>query len=259
MYKVEIRNLDTSQLPKLSNKELMELLIRAKNNEHNARNDFVYANLRLVLSMVQKFNNRGENLDDIFQVGVIGLLKAVDNFDTNLNVQFSTYAVPMILGEIKRFLRDSSTLRITRSLRDIAYKVMKEKENYIAVNNKEPTIEELSILVEESKEDILMALDSMVEPVSIYETVYSDSGNTIEVIDQIKDDKNESEELINKIVIKEMMDKLNEKERLIIEKRFFKNKTQVELAKEIGVSQAQISRIEKAALLKMRKKLGIIY
>lgn len=258
MYKVEIQNLNTSELPKLSTEELNILLNKAKKNIGNSREEFIHANLRLVLSMVQKFNNRGENLDDIFQVGVIGLLKALDNFNLDLNVQFSTYAVPMILGEIKRYLRDLSSLRITRSLRDIAYKVMKEKEIYINQYNCEPTISQLSEILNESKEDIVLALESMVEPVSIYETVYSESGNNIEVVDQIKDDIDESEHLMNRLVIKELMQNLNEKEKNIIEKRFFKNVTQVELANEIGVSQAQISRIEKAALLKMRKKIGII-
>ena len=258
MYRVEIKNLNTADLPKLATKEINELLYKAKKNEGDSREEFIYANLRLVLSMVKKFNNRGENLDDIFQVGVIGLLKALDNFNLDLNVQFSTYAVPMILGEIKRYLRDLSSVRITRSLRDIAYKLMKEKELYVNKYSKEPTIAELAKILDESEEDIVLALESMVEPVSIYETVYSDSGNVIEVIDQIKDETDEAEILINNMVIKELMTSLTEKEKNIIVKRFFKNTTQVELANEIGVSQAQISRIEKSALLKMRKKYGTI-
>ncbi|MEG2460103.1 MAG: SigB/SigF/SigG family RNA polymerase sigma factor [Clostridia bacterium] len=257
MYKVEIKNLNTAELPRLANKDQLILLAKAKTGDNIAREEFIYANLRLVLSLVQKFNNRGENVDDIFQVGVIGLLKSIDNFDMNLNVQFSTYAVPMIIGEIKRFLRDSSTLRVSRSLRDIAYKIMKEKEIYINQYSKEPTLEELSKLVEESIEDIVVALDSMVQPVSIYETVYNDAGNSISIVDQIKDDINEAEELTNKMTINSALEKLTPKERNIINKRFFQNKTQVELAKEIGVSQAQISRIEKVALCKMKKRIDI--
>ncbi len=255
MNKVEIQNLNTSDLPRLKNSEQIELLKKVKEGDNKAREEFIYANLRLVLSIVQKFNNRGENLDDIFQIGVVGLLKSIDNFDISQNVQFSTYAVPMIIGEIKRFLRDSSTMRISRSLRDIAYKVMQEKEEFIKNNNREPTINELSEITNEKIEDIVMALDSMVQPMSIYETVYSEGGNNISLFEQIKDDTDEAEILTNRLTLESAMSKLTEKERNIIYKRFFLNKTQSELASEVGVSQAQISRIEKTALLKMKKRI----
>lgn len=253
--KVEIKNLNTAKLPRLSAKEQEELIKKVKAGVEGARDEFVYANLRLVLSIVQKFNNRGENVDDIFQIGVVGLLKSIDNFDVTQNVQFSTYAVPMIIGEIKRFLRDSSPVRISRSLRDLAYRIMKEKESYVNIHNEEPTIDKLCEILNETKEEIVIALDSMMQPVSLYDTVYNDGKDTICLMDQIKDEKNEADILTDKIVVESVMNKLTDKEKNVIVKRFFDNKTQVELAEEIGVSQAQISRIEKTALYKMRKKL----
>lgn len=256
MNKVEIKNLNTADLPRLKNSEQMELLKKIKEGDSKARDKFIYANLRLVLSIVQKFNNRGENVDDIFQIGVVGLLKSIDNFDISQNVQFSTYAVPMIIGEIKRFLRDSSTMRVSRSLRDIAYKVMQEKEEFIKINNREPTVVELSEITNEKIEDIVMALDSMIQPVSIYETVYSEGGSSISLFEQIKDETDEAEVLTNRLTLQSALNKLSDKERNIIYKRFFLNKTQSELAKEVGVSQAQISRIEKTALLKMKKRIS---
>lgn len=255
MNKVEIKNLNTAELPRIKNSEQIELLKKIKEGDNEAREKFIYCNLRLVLSIVQKFNNRGENLDDLFQIGVVGLIKSINNFDISQNVQFSTYAVPMIIGEIKRFLRDSSTIKVSRSMRDIAYKVMQEKEEFLKQNNREPTINEISELIGEKIEDIVIALDSMIQPVSIYETVYSEGGSTISLFEQIKDDTDEAEMLTNKMTLESLLEKLNDKEKNIIYKRFFLNKTQSELAKEVGVSQAQISRIEKTALLKMRKRI----
>ncbi len=252
--KVEVQGLDTSKLPKLSQKEQMEMLKRIKNGENDLKDEFIEANLRLVLSIIKKFNNRGENINDIFQVGVIGLIKAIDNFDISQPVQFSTYAVPMIIGEIKRYLRDNSAFRVTRSLRDLAYLISQEKEKYVREKNEEPTIDEICKLVNASKEDVVLAIDSMVAPMSIYDSVYNDGGDQIFLLDQLKNEKEESEQLIDNIAIKQMLNKLNEKERRIIERRYFQDKTQTELASELGVSQAQISRIEKNALEKIKKR-----
>ena len=251
--KVEVQGLDTSKLPKLSQKEQMEMLKTIKNGENDLKDEFIEANLRLVLSIIKKFNNRGENINDIFQVGVIGLIKAIDNFDISQPVQFSTYAVPMIIGEIKRYLRDNSAFRVTRSLRDLAYLISQEKEKYVREKNEEPTIDEICKLVNASKEDVVLAIDSMVAPMSIYDSVYNDGGDQIFLLDQLKNEKEESEQLIDNIAIKQMLNKLNEKERRIIERRYFQDKTQTELASELGVSQAQISRIEKNALEKIKK------
>lgn len=252
--KVEVQGLDTSKLPKLSQKEQMEMLKKIKNGENELKDEFIEANLRLVLSIIKKFNNRGENINDIFQVGVIGLIKAIDNFDISQPVQFSTYAVPMIIGEIKRYLRDNSAFRVTRSLRDLAYLISQEKEKYVREKNEEPTIDEICKLVNASKEDVVLAIDSMVTPMSIYDSVYNDGGDQIFLLDQLKNEKEESEQLIDNIAIKQMLNKLNEKERRIIERRYFQDKTQTELASELGVSQAQISRIEKNALEKIKKR-----
>lgn len=254
--KVDIKGLDTSKLPKLKAKEQMELLkkIREGKGTKEEKEFFVFANLRLVLSLVQKFNNRGESVDDIFQVGVIGLIKAIDNFDITQNVQFSTYAVPMIIGEIKRFLRDNSAFRVTRSLRDLAYKISQEREKYINEKNEEPTVDELCKILKEPREEIVLALDSMIQPMSIYSAVYNDGGDSIYVVDQLKNAQDETENVINKISATQILSKLSQKEKYIIEKRYFDEKTQTELAEELGVSQAQISRIEKNAIERIRKK-----
>ena len=254
--KVEIQGLDTSKLPKLSQSEQMDMLKKIKEGHLEYKDEFINANLRLVLSLVKKFNNRGENINDIFQVGVIGLIKSMDNFDITQDVQFSTYAVPMILGEIKRYLRDNSAFRVTRSLRDLSYIISQEREKYIAKHNEEPTVDELVKITGANKEQIILAIDSTVAPMSIYDTVYNDGGDQIYLLDQLKNEKEESDDLITQISIEQMLDRLSEKERYIIEKRYFKDKTQVELAEELGVSQAQISRIEKGALLRMKNKLG---
>lgn len=253
--KVEIQGMDTSKLPKLSQKEQMNMLKEIKNGRTDLKDKFIESNLRLVLSIIKKFNNRGENINDIFQVGVVGLIKAIDNFDITQPVQFSTYAVPMIIGEIKRYLRDNSAFRVTRSLRDLAYLISQEREKYIAEKNEEPTVDEICKLTDASKEDVILALDSMIVPMSIYDSVYNDGGDQIFLLDQLKNEREESDELINRIAIEQMLEKLNEKEKKIIEKRYFQDKTQIELAEELGVSQAQISRIEKNALEKLKKKV----
>ena len=255
VVKVEINGVNTAELPVLSSNKQMEMLRRIKNGETELKDEFVKSNLRLVLSLVKKFNHRCDNVDDIFQVGVIGLIKAIDNFDVSQNVQFSTYAVPMIAGEIKRYLRDSSSMRISRSIRDTSYKIAKEKEKYIADHNEEPTIKYLSSALNLPEEDIILALDSMTEPMSLYDAVYNYGGDAIYVLDQLKNDKNEMENLTETLSVIQALDKLSEKERDIIKRRFYDNKTQVEIANEIGVSQAQISRIEKTALERIKRKM----
>lgn len=254
--KVEIQGLDTSKLPRLSQSEQMEMLRKIKEGQFEYKDEFINANLRLVLSLIKRFNNRGENINDIFQVGVIGLIKAIDNFDITQEVQFSTYAVPMILGELKRYLRDNSPFRVTRSLRDLSYLISQEREKYIAVHNEEPTVDDLVKIIDAPKEQIILAIDSTVAPLSIYDTVYNDGGDQIYLLDQLSNEKEDSEDLINKISIEQMLDNLTLKEKDIIIKRYFKDKTQIELAQELGVSQAQVSRIEKGALLRIRHKLN---
>lgn len=253
--KVNINGLDTSKLPKLSNKDQMEMLNKIKQGNDELKNQFIFSNLRLVLSLVQKFNNRGESIDDIFQIGVIGLIKAIDNFDISQNVQFSTYAVPMIIGEIKRYLRDNSAFRVTRSLRDLAYRLSQEREKYINEKNEEPTIDELCRITGEDREEVVLALDSMIQPMSIYDAVYNDGGDCIYVLDQLKDSKDEAESIIDKISTSQILEKLSEKEKHIIERRYFHDKTQTELAEELGVSQAQVSRIEKNAIERIKKRM----
>jgi RNA polymerase sporulation-specific sigma factor len=253
--KVEINGLDTSKLPKLSQKEQMEMLRNIKNGRVEFKDEFVEANLRLVLSIIKKFNNRGENINDIFQVGVVGLIKAIDNFDITQPVQFSTYAVPMIIGEIKRYLRDNSAFRVTRSLRDLSYLIAQTREKYVKEYNEEPTIDKICELTKAAKEDVILAIDSTVAPMSIYDCVYNDGGDQIYLLDQLKNEKEESENAIDKIAIEQVLGKLSDKEKYIITKRYFNDKTQSELAEELGVSQAQISRIEKNALERMKKRV----
>ncbi len=252
--RVEIRGVDTSKLPILANEEAQELLIKIKNGDKEAKDVFVNANLRLVLSIIKRFRNRGENIDDVFQIGCVGLIKAIDNFDLNQNVKFSTYAVPMIIGEIKRYLRDNSVLRISRTLKDLAYKALSIKENYMYKNGEEPTIEYIAKTLEVEKEEIVFALESMQDIISIYDNAYSDSeSDNFCIIDQIKDTRNIEDECNNSISIQDAISRLNERERMIIENRFFLGKTQIEIAEEIGISQAQISRLERNALKRIRK------
>lgn len=245
--KVEICGVNTSELPVLKEKQKMELLRRARNGDNNARDELISGNLKLVLSVIQRFSNRGENPDDLFQIGCIGLIKAIDNFDLSLDVRFSTYAVPMIIGEIRRFLRDNSSLRISRSLKDTAYRAMQVKEELIAKNGKEPTIDEIAKRMEMPREDVVLALESIVDPVSLYEPIYSDGSDTIYVMDQVGD-KNEESNWLDEMMLKDAIKNLPSREKKILRLRFFDGKTQMEVANEIGISQAQVSRLEKAAI-----------
>lgn len=245
--KVEICGINTSKLPVLKEKEKIELLKRARSGDHDARQEMISGNLRLVLSVLQKFTNRGENLDDLFQVGCIGLIKAIDNFDPNQNVRFSTYGVPMIIGEIRRHLRDNNSVRVSRSLRDLAYKAMQAKEALVNRTSREPTVEEIAAEMGVKKEEVVLALEAIVEPMSLYEPVYADGGDTIYVMDQVGD-KNGEADWLDEISIREAMTSLGDREKKILSLRFFVGKTQMEVAKEIGISQAQVSRLEKGAL-----------
>lgn len=251
--KVEICGVNTSKLPVLSREEKNKLFIKIKNGDLQARETFVKGNLRLVLSVIQRFNNRGENVDDLFQVGCIGLIKAIDNFDLSQNVQFSTYAVPMIIGEIRRYLRDNNSIRVSRSLKDIAYKAMHVKERLISKNSKEPTISEIAKELDLPKEDVVFALDAIADPVSLFEPIYHDGGEAIYVMDQVKDTKNVDENWLENIALSEAMKHLDEREKHILSLRFFQSRTQMEVAEEIGISQAQVSRLEKSALKQLRK------
>ena len=254
-HKVEICGVNTAKLKVLKSSETQALLLRAKAGDAAAREELISGNLRLVLSVIQRFANRGENADDLFQVGCIGLIKAIDNFNTDLNVKFSTYGVPMIVGEIRRYLRDNSTMRVSRAMRDTAYKVLQAKEAYMAQHQREPSIEEIAKILDIKREDVVMALDAILEPVSLYEPVYSDSGDTICVMDQVKDNKNNDEMWVERIALKEAVDHLTDRERKILSMRFFQGKTQMEVSAEIGISQAQVSRLEKNALRQIRKEM----
>lgn len=256
MYnKVEICGVNTSKLPVLSDTKKTELLKRAHDGDSFARDELINGNLRLVLSVIQSFSGRGENPDDLFQVGCIGLIKAVDNFDTTLDVKFSTYAVPMILGEIRRYLRDNNTIRVSRSVRDMAYRALQVKEALANKLNRDPTIEEIAKETGFTREDIVNALEAIVEPVSLYEPIYSDGGDSLYVMDQIKDTKNTDESWLTGIALNEAISSLNEREKRILMLRFYRGKTQTEVSAEIGISQAQVSRLEKGALEKIRKQL----
>ena len=251
--KVEICGVNTSKLPVLSREEKKELFLKIKAGDSGAREKFVHGNLRLVLSVIQRFSNRGENPDDLFQVGCIGLIKAIDNFDLSQNVQFSTYAVPMIIGEIRRYLRDNNSIRVSRSLKDIAYKALQVKERLVNQNSREPTISEIAKELNLPKKDVVFALDAISDPVSLFEPVYHDGGEAIYVMDQVKDEKNNDESWIENISINEAMKHLDQREKHILSLRFFHGRTQMEVANEIGISQAQGSRLEKSALKQMRK------
>ncbi len=254
-HKVEICGVNTAKLKVLKSSETQALLLRAKGGDMRAREELIAGNLRLVLSVIQRFANRGENADDLFQVGCIGLIKAIDNFNTDLDVKFSTYGVPMIVGEIRRYLRDNSTMRVSRAMRDTAYKVLQAKEAYMAQHQKEPSIEEIAKILNIKREDVVFALDAILEPVSLYEPVYSDSGDTICVMDQVRDNKNNDEMWVERIALKEAVGHLTDRERKILSMRFFQGKTQMEVSAEIGISQAQVSRLEKNALRQIRKEM----
>ena len=234
MNKVEICGVNTATLPTLTKAQKEELLKDIKSGNSDAREKFVQGNLRLVLSVIQRFSGRGENPDDLFQVGCIGLIKAIDNFDMGQNVQFSTYAVPMIIGEIRRYLRDNNAIRVSRSLRDTAYKALRAKEELTAKTGKEPTINEIAKLIDMPKEDVVLALDSIQDPVSLYEPVYSDGADAIYVMDQLSDDKNSDENWLEEIALKEALTRLCSREKKILNLRFFKGRTQMEVAKELG-------------------------
>ncbi len=251
--KVEITGVNTSKLPVLTNTEKNELLEKIKKGDLEAREEFINANLRLVLSIIQRINPRGENLDDIFQIGCVGLIKALDNFDTSLNVQFSTYAVPMIIGEIRRYLRDNTSIRVSRSIRDLSYRIMMIKEKCAKENLKEPTVEELAKELGVEKEEVVVSLEAIQMPVSLQEPIYSDSGDNVYIEDQIKDKKNNEDVWASNITIKDSLKKLKDRERKIVEKRFFDGRTQIEVAEELGISQAQVSRLEKSAIKTIRR------
>jgi len=255
MNKVEICGVNTAKLPVLNNKEMRTLFIRMMEGDNEAREKLVNGNLRLVLSVIQRFSNRGEMVDDLFQVGCIGLIKAIDNFDLKQNVKFSTYAVPMIIGEIRRYLRDNTPVRVSRSLRDIAYKVLQVRDQLAHKLSREPTLEEVAAELQVSREEIIFALDSIQEPVSLFEPIYHDGGDPIFVMDQISDEKDQDEKWLDLISIKDALQKLNEREKLILTLRFYRGKTQMEVADEIGISQAQVSRLEKSALGQLRKHM----
>lgn len=251
--KVEICGVNTSQLPVLTNAEMRQLFAEMQQGDLSAREKLVNGNLRLVLSVIQRFNNRGEFVDDLFQVGCIGLMKAIDNFDLEQNVKFSTYAVPMIIGEIRRYLRDNNPIRVSRSLRDIAYKALQVRDQLTNQILREPSIVEISEAMDVAKEDVVFALDAIQDPVSLFEPIYHDGGDPIYVMDQISDERHQDSQWVEEIAIREALQKLNEREKKILSMRFFEGKTQMEVAEEIGISQAQVSRVEKAAITHMQK------
>ena len=254
--KVEICGVNTSKLPVLTNAEMRELLRRMQAGDRSAREELIQGNLRLVLSVIQRFNNRGENVDDLFQVGCIGLMKAIDNFDLSQNVRFSTYAVPMIIGEIRRYLRDNNPIRVSRSLRDVAYKALQVRDALVHRDAREPTVNQIAEELNLPREEVVFALDAIQEPISLFEPIYHDGGDPIYVMDQISDEKSEDGAWLEGISIREAMARLSEREQAILTKRFFQGRTQMEVAEEIGISQAQVSRLEKAALKHLRRHIS---
>lgn len=257
LNKVVICGVNTSKLPLLTDDEKIKLFIRIEQGDQEARNQLIEGNLRLVLSVIQRFSNASENADDLFQVGCIGLIKAIDNFDRSLNVKFSTYAVPMIIGECRRYLRDNNTIRVSRSLRDIAYKAIYTKERIQREEDREATIDEVAKEIEVEKEMVVMALDAIATPISLYDPVYQEGGDTLYIMDQVSDKKNKEENWVENISLNEAMGRLTQREYNIIKLRFFEGKTQTEVADEISISQAQVSRLEKSALKTMKNYLDI--
>lgn len=255
LNKVEICGVDTSKLPILKEEEKKALFERIKAGDQEAKEEYIKGNLRLVLSVIRRFSNSNENADDLFQIGCVGLIKAINNFNTELDVKFSTYAVPMIIGEIRRYMRDNNSIRVSRSLRDTAYKAIYAKENYMKRNLKEPTLEEISAEIGIDKEDIVFALDAIQTPMSLQEPVYNDGDDVLYVMDQVSDKKNREENWVEELALQAAMDRLGERERYIIKLRFFEGKTQIEVAQDIDISQAQVSRLEKHALKVMRQYL----
>ena len=254
-YKVEISGIDTNNIQVLKNEEMKKLFEDLQNGNKQARNLLIEGNLKLVLSILKRFSNRGENMDDLFQIGCVGLVKAIDNFSLEHNVKFSTYAVPMILGEIRRYLRDNNSIRISRSIKDIAYKSLKFKEEYLKKNGKEASIEEIANYLKVEKYDVICALESLREPISMFEPIYSDGGDTIYLADQIEDKTVRGEVLSNKIALEDAINQLDMREKLILDERFIIGKTQMEIAQELNISQAQVSRIEKGAIKQLKKVL----
>ncbi len=255
MNKVEICGVNTAKLPVLTQEEKEKLFERIQQGDKAARDEYINGNLRLVLSIIQRFHNRGEYADDLFQVGCVGLIKAIDNFDVTQNVRFSTYAVPMIIGEIRRYLRDNNAIRVSRSLRDTAYKALQVRERMTKENGKEPTIQEIAKEMNMAKEDVVFAMDAIQDPISLYEPVFHEDGDALYVMDQIKDEKSGNDTWLENIALGEAMKKLGTREKKILNLRFFQGKTQMEVSAEVGISQAQVSRIEKTALKQMRKYL----
>ena len=255
LNKVEICGVNTAKLPILKEEEKDALFARIKQGDTTARETYIKGNLRLVLSVIKRFSGNHENVDDLFQIGCIGLIKAIDNFDTTLNVRFSTYAVPMIIGEIRRYLRDNNAIRVSRSLRDTAYRAICARELYLKQNQKEPSIEEIAAEIGIGKEDIVYALDAIQSPMSLYEPVYTEGGDTLYIMDQLSDKKNKEENWVENLALQDAMNRLNDRERHIVNLRFYEGKTQMEVAQEIGISQAQVSRLEKNALRVMRNYL----
>ena len=253
--KVEIAGVNTAKLKVLKNEETMALLRRTKEGDQAARQELIEGNLRLVLSVIQRFSSRGENADDLFQVGCVGLIKAIDNFDINQPVRFSTYGVPMIIGEIRRYLRDNSAIRVSRSMRDTAYRVLQVRDRYLAEHQKEPTVEQIAQELEIPREEVVFAMVAIVDPVSLYEPVYSDGGDAICVMDQVRDTKNTDEDWTDRIALKEAMKRLDPRERRILSLRFYEGKTQMEVSAEVGISQAQVSRLEKGAINTIKKNI----
>lgn len=253
--KVELCGINTSSLKTLSSAETTELLLKSKNGDTKARDTLIYGNLRLVLSVIQRFTGRKELMDDLFQVGCIGLVKAVDNFNTELGVRFSTYAVPMIIGEIRRYLRDNNSIRVSRSVRDLAYRALNAREELTREKQSEPKIEEIAEKIGEKRQAVMNAMEAITPPISLYDPVYSENGDSIYVMDQISDPSSEDDSWLENIALKDAMKKLGEREQAIIRLRFYGNKTQMEIAEEIGISQAQVSRLEKGALAAMRKQI----
>ena len=253
--KVEIAGVNTAKLKVLKNDETMELLRRTKSGDQEARRELIEGNLRLVLSVIQRFAGRGENADDLFQVGCVGLIKAIDNFDITQPVRFSTYGVPMIIGEIRRYLRDNSAIRVSRSMRDTAYKVLQVRDRFLSENQREPTVEQIAQALGIPREEVVFAMDAIVDPVSLYEPVYSDGGDAICVMDQVRDTKNTDESWTDHIALKEAMKRLDDREQRILSLRFYEGKTQMEVSAEVGISQAQVSRLEKGAINTIKKNI----
>ena len=253
--KVEIAGVNTAKLKVLKNEETMALLRRTKEGDQEARRQLIEGNLRLVLSVIQRFSSRGENVDDLFQVGCVGLIKAIDNFDINQPVKFSTYGVPMIIGEIRRYLRDNSAIRVSRSMRDTAYRVLQVRERLISETQREPTVEQIAKELDIPREDVVFAMDAIVDPVSLYEPMYSDGGDALCVMDQVRDTQNTDEHWTDRIALKDALKRLDDRERRILSLRFYEGKTQMEVSAEVGISQAQVSRLEKGAINTIKKNI----